>query len=268
VVDATTISRPGSVGTDWRVHLCYNLESLTIDSIDLTDASGGESLLRFAAEPDDILIGDRIYATRRGLWSVSQSGGHFVVRLNWQNLPLCTPDGNSFSLLSFLRSLPDAVPQTCSVLTAPDQAHQIPSIPCWLVAVRKTEAAAQAARKEILRERAKKGRSVDPRTLETAGYTFLITSLGNDAASAEEVLELYRFRWQIEIAFKRLKSLLALDKLPARQPELARTFIYAKLLAALLLDDFTHQFLAFSPWGFQLAQTSTLTMAHSTSPTR
>lgn len=268
IVDATTISRPGSTGTDWRVHLGYNLDALAIDSIDLTDVHGGESLLRFEAGPGEILIGDRIYAARRGLWSLRQSQAHFVVRLNWQNPPLCVPDGSSFSLLSFLRSLPDGVPRTCSVHTAPDQLHQIPSIPCRLVAVRKTETAAEAARKEILRERSKKGRSVDPRTLETAGYTFLLTSLSGDAASAEEVLELYRFRWQIEIAFKRLKSLLDLDKLPARQPELATTFIFAKLLAALLLDDFTQQFLAFSPWGFRLAQAPTVSMAHTTRPAR
>ena len=268
VVDATTISRPGSAGTDWRVHLGYNLDNLTIDSIDLTDAHGGESLLRFAAEPDEILIGDRTYATRRGLWSVRQSQAHFIVRLAWKNLPLCAPDGSAFSLLSFLRGLPDGIPQTCSVHTAPDHLHQIPSIPCRLVAVRKTEAAAEAARKEALRDCSRKGHSVDPRTLEAAGYTFLLTSLPDDTASAEEVLELYRFRWQIEIAFKRLKGLLALDKLPAKQPELARTFIFAKLLAALLLDDFTQQFLAFSPWGFRLAQTPTVSMAHSASPAR
>jgi len=268
VVDATSISRPGSAGTDWRVHLGYNLDNLAIDSIDLTDAHGGESLLRFTAEPDEILIGDRTYATRKGLWSVRQSQAHFIVRLGWRNLPLCAPDGSPFSLLSFLRDLPDGLPRTCSVHTAPDQFHQIPAIPCRLVGLRKTEAAAEAARKEALRDCSRKGRSVDPRTLEAAGYTFLLTSLDDDAASAEEVLELYRFRWQIEIAFKRLKSLLALDKLPARQPELARTFIFAKLLAALLLDDFTAQFLAFSPWGFRLAQTPTISMAHSTGSAR
>lgn len=268
VVDATTISRPGSAGTDWRVHLGYDLDSLAIDSIDLTDTHGGESLLRFTASPDEILIGDRTYATRKGLWSVRQSQAHFIVRLSWKNLPLCAPDGSSFPLLSFLRSLPDGLPQTCRVHTAPDQLHQIPPIPCRLVAVRKTEAAAEAARKEILRDCSRKGRSDDPRTLEAAGYTFLLTSLTDDAASAEEVLELYRFRWQIEIIFKRLKSLLALDKLPARQPELARTFIFAKLLAALLLDDFTGQFLAFSPWGFRLAQTPAVSVAHPTGPAR
>jgi hypothetical protein len=43
-------------------------------------------------------------------------------------------------------------------------------------------------------------------------------------------------RWQIELAFKRLKSILHIDRLPAKDPDLARAWIYAHLLLALLLD--------------------------------
>ena len=60
----------------------------------------------------------------------------------------------------------------------------------------------------------------------------------------------YRFRWQVELVFKRMKSLLDLDGLPAKDENLASTFIYSKVLAALLLDDFTQAFVSFSPWGF------------------
>jgi len=63
-------------------------------------------------------------------------------------------------------------------------------------------------------------------------------------------LELYRFRWQIELAFKRLKSLLSLDQLPAFDEQLVRTIIYAKLLAALILSDYRDSYLNFFPWGY------------------
>jgi hypothetical protein len=33
LVDATTVSRPGSTGTDWRVHLSLNLDPLAIDGL-------------------------------------------------------------------------------------------------------------------------------------------------------------------------------------------------------------------------------------------
>ncbi len=51
------------------------------------------------------------------------------------------------------------------------------------------------------------------------------------------VADCYRLRWQIELAFKRLKSLLHLDALRAKEPELAKAWIFANLLAAFLIDD-------------------------------
>jgi hypothetical protein len=54
-------------------------------------------------------------------------------------------------------------------------------------------------------------------------------------------------QWDIELAFKRLKSILRLDRLPAKDPGLARAWIAAHLLLALLIDDTTAQMADFSP---------------------
>ncbi len=54
-----------------------------------------------------------------------------------------------------------------------------------------------------------------------------------------EILEVYRLRWQIELAFKRLKSLLHIDKLPTYTEDASRTGRYADLIMALLCDDLT-----------------------------
>jgi hypothetical protein len=268
LIDATCVSKPGSAGTDWRLHLSYNLSNLTIEDLELTDSSGGETLRRFAISPGEIAVCDRGYAHRAGLWSVTESGGDFIVRLNWQNVPLQTPEGESFSILAFLRNLTDTTPGESLVQTAPDPSRGVASIPCRIVAIRKTEAAAAQSRQKAMYERAKKQRSVDPRTLESAGYVILLTSVTDGSLSAAQILELYRFRWQIEMAFKRLKSLLALDRLPAKDPDLARSYLYAKLLAALLLDDLTERFLTFSPWGFPIPQSSGVHMADTPCPAR
>jgi hypothetical protein len=60
-------------------------------------------------------------------------------------------------------------------------------------------------------------------------------------------LELYRLRWQIEMTFKRPKGLLDLGHVPAKDPQLAQSYLFAKLLAALLLENLTRDFLAFPP---------------------
>jgi len=250
LVDATTVSAPGSQGTDWRVHLGFDLGSLSIDWVELTGAEGGESLSRFQVGPREVLIGDRGYAHARGLWSVRQAGGEFLVRLNWQNLPLQTPEGERFDLLQAARSLSDTEVREFGVQTV--ATRKVPGMPARVVMLRKSEEAAQQAREKILQDARKKGRQVNPRTLEAAGYIFLLTSLPADQLGAAEAMELYRFRWQVEMAFKRLKSLWDFGSVPVKDPDLARTYIYAKLLIAVLVEDLAETLRTHSPWGYRL----------------
>jgi hypothetical protein len=248
LVDATTVSAPGSQGTDWRVHLGFDLGSLSIDAVELTGAEGGESLSRFQIGAREVLIGDRGYAHRRGLWSVRQGGGDFLVRSNWQNLPLQTLSGEPFDLLRSARSLSENEVGEFAVQTVATRKE--PSMAARMIILRKSDEAAEQAREKIRKEARKKGRAVDPRTLEAAGYIFLLTSLPAAQIKAAEVLELYRFRWQVELAFKRLKSLWNFGSVPAKDPDLARTYIYAKLLIAVLVEDLTQEALrATPPWG-------------------
>lgn len=245
LVDATTVSMPGSRGTDWRVHLGFDLGSLSIDSLEVTGAEGGESYCRFKVQEREVVVGDRGYAHRPGLWSVVKSGGFFLVRLNWQNLPLQNLQGESFDLLGALRQAGEDEAIEFAVQTAPTGA--IAAMAARLIVQRKSAEAAEESRRKILQEAKKKGRTVNERTLESAAYIFVLTSVPVEHLSAAQVLELYRFRWQIEMAFKRFKEILPLREVPVKDPDLAKTYLYANLLAVLLTEDLARDFLAFSP---------------------
>src|SRR5215467_12615075 len=82
---------------------------------------------------------------------------------------------------------------------------------------------------------------VQVRSLEAAEYVLLLTSLPADTFPPADILTLYRFRWQIEMAFKRFKSLAGLDQLPAKKPELARAWIYARLIVAVIAEQIAGQ---------------------------
>jgi len=253
LVDATTISSPGSAGTDWRLHLCFDLKRLAITEAQLSDASGAETFKRFGFSPGDIVIGDRGYAHRSALAALLGEQTDFIVRLPWATVPLEErSQGEPFDLLTALRSVEEAAAGDFPVQFRADRRKGSAVFPARLVAVRKSEAAASEARKKLLRKSSKRGKPTDPRSFEAATYVILLTSLDTEQLSAQHVLDLYRFRWQIELCFKRLKSLLHLDQLPAKDSELARTYLLSKLLAAVLLDDFTTDYLSFSPWGFRV----------------
>lgn len=249
LLDATTVTRPGRRSTDQRLHVGLDLASNRIDSVELTDVTGAEGFDRFVIAPGEILIGDRAYGTRAGMAKVARAGGMFIVPFPWPSVPLTTPAGQPFSLFEALRSIPEAAAAEFAVhFGAPDGNV----VPVRLVAVRKSEPAAAAGRKAALRSRTKRGqKAVDTRTLEAAGYLFVLTNLP-ETITADGVLDLYRLRWQIEMKFKTLKSVLHLGDVPARTDAALHVYIFAKLLVALLIDALVEQAESFSPWGYPL----------------
>ena len=248
VIDATTISRGGSRGTDHRVHLGVDLGSNRIDSAELTPVTGGETFDRFTFRAGEILVADAAYGQRPALANVDRAGAYFVVKFPWSNVPLETVDGAPFDLFGWLRTLPEAAPGQAFVqFRAPD--HQ--PVRCRVVAIRKSEPAAEAARQKALRERNKRGTAIDLRTIEASSYTFVLTNLPVEI-SPDSVLSLYRLRWQIEMKFKTLKSVIHLGRVPVRTTEGLRVHVLAKLLIALLIESLIYEGESFSPWGYPL----------------
>ena len=249
LIDTTSISCRGSKNTERRVHLSMDLRTNRTTAVELTDWRGGESLERFPFRPGEIVIGDRGYGTRTGLAHVARAGAHFIVRFAWSNLPLERADGESLDVITTLRSVPEARAGDFNVqFRAPNGEV----IPCRLVAVRKSEPAAESARQKILADGRRHGNpKIDVRTLEAAGYVFVLTNLPVQI-SAESVLDLYRYRWQIELKFKTLKSILHLGNPPTRSGEMLNVYLFSKLIVALLIEDFVYNAESFSPWGYPL----------------
>ncbi len=248
VIDATGVRGPGSRGSDWRVHVGLDLAQERLASLEVTGAGEGETLLRHEVVEGEIIIADRGYGHREGVGHVLGKGGHVVVRINWQNFPLETPRGGRVDVVSSLETLTAGEVGDWPVRFKTREGY-------WrgrLIALRKTLAAAEREKKLILRERSRKGGKPDPRALRAAHFIYLFTDLPPQALTAPQALELYRLRWQVEIAFKRLKGLLHLDHLRAKEPALVRTYLYAKLLGALIVEEFFHRAVAFFPWGFPL----------------
>ena len=122
-----------------------------------------------------------------------------------------------------------------------------PSLPLRLVIVRKPQQAADSTRSKLSRLAKVKQRKLDPRSLTAAGFMILATSLPSEGYLAEDILAAYHLRWQIELAFKRLKSLLHIDQIPTRTPLAPRSWLLAHLVLAVLCDDMTQDFLESSP---------------------
>lgn len=252
LIDATGVSIPGSEGTDHRVHLSMQLPRGRIDEVEITDVSGGETLQRFHFAPNDVAIIDRGYAHRTGLQAVVEQGACFIVRMPFQNIPLVTETGEKLDILATLWGLGEAVPGEAAVhVDLPNGTR----LPCRLIAMRKTEAATEKARRKMFADAKRKGRSVTAGAVEMAAFVCLLTNLPA-TISAARVLELYRIRWQVEMKFKTLKSIIHLADVRSKDPKRVQIYIAMKLLAAVLIEQLSDQYESFSPWGYPLTSTA------------
>lgn len=248
VIDATTVQEPGASGTSWRLHFSLCLPSLSCDFFELTDARGAETCGRFPAQRGDILLADRGYSHRKGVASLIQQEADYIVRLVAQNYPLLHHGaGEKFQALSEFQKL-KTHPQEWRVEFEVDGRRY----PARLCAIRKSAVATERARAKAARRSVHDGLQPDPENLALAEFVYVLTSLPQGAYSAATILDLYRMRWQIELVFKRFKSLLGLGYLPKYDERSCRAWLHGKLLCALLIEELTRSAHFFSPWGYSL----------------
>jgi hypothetical protein len=248
VVDATTVEEQGGAGTDWRVHYTLRLPDLNCDFFELTDEHGGETYRRIPVEPGDLLLGDRVYSNPPGVAAVRESRGDVLVRWNSFSFPLQTADGKPFEPLRELSQLPKRAPREWAV-TFTYRGRRYTGRLC---AIRKNAVATARAQKKLQRKASKNQTKLNGLAVKLAEFLVVFTTVGPEVLNTREVLELYRVRWQVELRFKHLKSLLGLGCLPKYDPQSSRAWIQAKLLCALLVEGLMRRAKFFFPWGYRL----------------
>jgi hypothetical protein len=253
-LDGTLVKEPGRTGALWRIHYSLRIPSLECDHLELTAIKGrgtGEKLERFAAAPGDLILADRGFCKPGGVSLLHQQGAAVIVRLNTTSLPLYHANGSKFPLLDQVRQLQHAGP----VLQWKVWVHTTEGkIAGRLCGIRKSEQSARRAQRQIVLKSQQGGPSPKPETLEYANYILAFTTLDEEIFPAADVMEWYRVRWQIELVFKRLKSLAQLGHLPKRDDRSSRSWLYGKLLVALLSQKLQRLGNDISPWGYIAAE--------------
>ena len=224
VVDATTVTRPGSKGTTARVHYVLKLTNLRPDQIQVTDEHGGETFCRFDVEPGQLWIGDRAYANPPAMAFICGCGADVLVRHNRGSLPLYDGKGKRIDVLKkLLRLTKPSRPRQWAVWVH----HEDQRIGGRLCVVRLPEDKAKEARARLRKEQ---GSKVTKGSLQGAGFVTVFTTVPDKRLSTARVLELYALRWQVELYIKRDKSITGLDRLPNFRPDTIFSWICAKLL--------------------------------------
>jgi hypothetical protein len=251
IADGTSLSQPGSKGTDWRIHCVFDLGRGGFSHLAVTDSHGGEALDRGKPVPGEIRIADRGYANAQAWQRFLESRDEavdFIVRMRWRSIKLIDANGTDFSLIAWLTAHPGEPDQREITVLARSGKHRTP-MPIRLIARRKPADAADKARRAVRRRASRRQSNTDPRSYVAADWIVVATSLPADLFPADEVLAAYRLRWQVELAIKRMKSLLGMGDIRTRTPDGTQCWLYANLIVALLSDDLGQDFLASFPSG-------------------
>jgi hypothetical protein len=236
VVDTTVINGTGKKAVQWRAHISVDPSTGGFRAVELTHDSGGEKRARHPMGKGELVLGDRACGTARGVYAVRQAEGHVVVRFNPVTLRTCDESRHRI----FLEDREAEVPATGAVefniiLPVPPE-RQRKSHKTW-------DSAKAVAWIPV--------RAIASRTRQ-AEVIWILTTLSAAELPALAVLGLYRLRWQIELFFKRLKSLLHMDTLPSREGPAARSWMLSRLIAAALAQRLVQPSGPLSPWGYQL----------------
>lgn len=244
IMDATDILEPGRTGSHWNLHYSLRLPDLACDHFEISDQQGGESFVRLPVKPGDVVMADRGYAHRKGIAHLIDAKADVLVRVRFRNA-LFDEKEDPLPLLEKLRSLK---PHQCGEWRI-NFMWEGKRYKARLCAVRKSALHAARAQKKALNKSRRNGQQIKPLTLELAEYVLILTTLPKSEYPTEEILEIYRCRWQVELAFKRLKGLLAIGYVPKTDPDSSRAWMQGKVLAALLIDKILREGRFFSPWG-------------------
>jgi hypothetical protein len=247
IIDATTVPKKGlgvrKKNELWRIHSAFDLPQERFGHFELTDQQAGETLDRIPVVAGEIRLADRAYLQPDRMAKLIQAGADFVIRAGWKGARWCDGEGRLINLVSLLRKAAARGLIDCPVWIKPKRGALIA---LRLVAIKKPAQACAAARRKARRSAQRRsaqrgGHQLSKRTLEAADWVILVTSLKTKDFTTDDVLALYRLRWRIELAFKRLKSLIGLKGPPGTHERSARPHILAHLLIILLLEPFVDE---------------------------
>jgi hypothetical protein len=177
-----------------------------------------------------------------------------MVRVNTSSLPIWDVQQRPVVLLEFLEPLkkPGAV-KSLKVLIPSRKGSTVQGRLC---VIRKSNAAIQLAHKKIKTNASKKGTVIKPETLEYAKYVIVFSTYPESRFSDLEILDWYRLRWQVELVFKRFKSIAQLGHLPKHSDDSSKAWLYGKLFVALVTNKLISYATSVSPWGYVLEENS------------
>ena len=235
LIDGTHWKCLGPKGTVWRVHTAFDLLAGRLTQLKVTDQSEAERLEVFDLQPGDVVITDRANGLRTRIVFVLSKMAHIIVRISPSKFPMEDEQGACIAILDWLKGLQASAGQICSRPIWISCVHK--RFKLRLIVLRLSQDQQEKAERRTKRKASKRQQKVRSSTLYFSGWVLVVTTLPEAHWSDQQILQLYRARWHIELLFKRIKQLLKKQSLRCKTVATAKATITLLLLGWALLEE-------------------------------
>lgn len=204
-LDATVIPAEGKSGTVFRLHTQYSLVKNVAAKIHVTDCYSAESVEHYDIASGALYLADRAYGRASQFAHMMDKQADFIFRISYRGVKLFD-DATCTNRVNFKSLLRDKKTSVYCYFEFKKTVYRIRLIAAP-IPVEKHD----SVEKRVRRKAARKQHSISDTSVKFSKWVILATSLTD--ISDEAILDTYRLRWQIELFFKRAKSLLHFHKL-------------------------------------------------------
>lgn len=236
LVDASRVKIPAGSGDDVRMHCAYDLQAGRLVQVEVTDRYHAEGLSHFALRQGDVVVSDAGYPLGTCVQQEQRQGAFGVHRLSYAQVRLEREDGKKIDLKRLVKHQKYGTVSEYRVWVWDGKHQQRFAVRLVISLLPRQQAMAARARKRA-RIRQKKGPKANLAPAWWAGVMIIGTTLPREVWSAQDVVKLYRARWQIELLFKRLKNGLSLHLVPVKVWERARAYVHLCLIVWALQEQ-------------------------------
>jgi len=225
-------SRKRRSPAEMKVQLSFEYLSGNLNAVELQSGTSPDQCCQLPvawATPASLTLMDLGYFKKSHLADIDQMGAYFISRLQTQTGLLAqAEDGHYIDLPRFLSSLPGTQGEVKVYLkTNRTLAVRLvyACLPDEVIAERRRKAKSNARRR---------GKTCSQRHLDLLAWALFITNVPSEWLSPQQIMVVYRVRWQVELVFKLWKSQASLDKIGPYRLERVLCQFYARLLGLIL----------------------------------
>lgn len=197
----------GTTSAQFRFQLTIDLLSgqwlqTELDPYRRNDRAAAMDIVKTIVKEGDLIIRDLGYHTIDSFSAIQDKSAYFLSRLSIST-KILDLDGGEIDLLSFARK---HAPRAGDCFSKKILLGGSKRFKCRIVVKRVPEEVAEQRRRRLNKDGQRKGFTHKEKHRQLQDWTFLVTNLGEEQASTDQLDELYRMRWRIENVFKLAKS--------------------------------------------------------------